>query len=91
MLGYSYMTPHSARNLYWKQTQADPVLLRVRFTLREDLIITKLVKEQGKKWENFVQYFEFRDDVMLRNRYYSFINKKKFQEKMYQIGREIER
>jgi len=50
---------------------------RIKFTLREDLLLAKFYNIHGTDWDKIASHFERRTPVMLKNRYYSYIRKKR--------------
>jgi hypothetical protein len=62
-----------------------------KWTEDEDELLMKLFYQDGSQWKKFVQYFEGRSSVYLRNRYYELIRKiiKKEKEKEKEIRKII--
>jgi hypothetical protein len=52
----------------WKNFLS-PHIVRKDWTSDEDLLLEKLVSQNGKKWSKFVNYFPGRTDVLIKNRY----------------------
>jgi len=50
---------------------------RIKFTLREDLLLSKYYNIYGTDWDKIASHFQRRTPVMLKNRYYSYIRKKR--------------
>jgi hypothetical protein len=52
----------------WKNV-LDPSLSKREWTKEEDLLLQNLFQQHGQKWSRFVEYFQGRSDVLIRNRY----------------------
>jgi hypothetical protein len=54
----------------------DPRIKRSKFSKEEDELLLSLHKELGNKWGEIAQRMENRSQMMIKNRYYSYLRKK---------------
>lgn len=84
------ITPFQVKKKYRALKANDTLQLRVRFSLKEDLMIAKYFNQYGYSWSKISTYFENRDAIMVKNRYYSYIRKKKLLDKLLQTVEALE-
>jgi len=60
---------------------------RRKFSMKEDLLLTKLFNKFGTNWAKISTYFIDRSAVMIKNRFYSYLNKN---EKLVHVNRVLE-
>jgi len=85
------ITPFQVRSKYKLLTQKDFREPRIKFTLKEDLILAKYFSLNGTDWEKISVHFERRSAVMVKNRYYSHIRKKNILNKLLEKLLSIEK
>lgn len=83
------LTPNVLKNRFKEITSSD-YKPRVKFTLKEDLLIAKYFNTYGTKWEEIAKFFEKRDPIMLKNRYYAHIRKRNLLDTLLEEVRKIE-
>jgi len=64
----------------------DPNLKRSKFSEKEDMLIYKLHNKYGNKWNEISSFFPDRNASMIKNRYYSYIRKKYYLKKNFNLN-----
>lgn len=88
--GNKKITPFLVMTKYKTFTQPNYQQKRVRFSLKEDIQISKYYKMYGTDWDKIAQHFKGRSAMMLKNRFYSYIRKKNLIEKLLETPEDAE-
>jgi hypothetical protein len=76
------VTPHALKNRF-RVLEGDKYLSRVIFTSREDHLIECLFLQHGPNWVEISKKFDNRTPLMVKNRYYSYVRKRKIDVKAH--------
>mmetsp|Transcript_33064 Transcript_33064/g.29959 ORF Transcript_33064/g.29959 Transcript_33064/m.29959 type:complete len:236 (-) Transcript_33064:265-972(-) len=70
------MSAHKIKNTFKQLTESNPILYRIKFTTKDDLMIVKYNNLYNLDWQAIAARFKGRDKTMIKNRYYGSILKK---------------
>jgi Myb-like DNA-binding domain. len=84
------ITPFQVKTKYKTLTQENYTQLRVKFSIKEDLILAKYYRMYGSKWDKICEHFRKRDPIMIKNRYYSHLRKKNLLHSLLRIVDQLE-
>jgi len=85
------ITPFQVKSKYCTLTSKNSLGLRVKFTLKEDLLLAKYFNIYKFDWEQIANNFKRRDSMMLKNRYYAYIRKRNLLEKLLNTVETLEK
>jgi hypothetical protein len=86
------LTPFQVKSKYCALTSKNSIGLRVKFSLKEDLILAKNFNLYKFDWEKIAAQFKGqRDAIMLKNRYYAHIRKRNLLDKLLNMVQSLEK